>query len=64
LEEQEAIDRAVHWVLGDSQVFLITVGDIDLLPRVLDAASRLDERPSAEEMQALVEAKDMEPLFT
>jgi aryl-alcohol dehydrogenase-like predicted oxidoreductase len=64
LEEQEAIERAVHWVLGDSRVFLITAGDIDLLPRVLDAASRLDERPSPEEMEALVEEKDMEPLFT
>jgi aryl-alcohol dehydrogenase-like predicted oxidoreductase len=64
LEEQEAIDKAVHWVLGDSRVFLITAGDIDLLPRVLEAASHFDERPSAEEMQALVEAKQMEPLFT
>jgi hypothetical protein len=64
LEEQGAIDLAVHWVLGDSRVFLITAGDIDLLPGVLEAADRLDEPPSAEEMQALVEAKDMEPLFT
>jgi aryl-alcohol dehydrogenase-like predicted oxidoreductase len=64
LEEQETIDKAVHWVLGDSRVFLITAGDVDLLPRMLEAASHLDEPPSAEEMQALVEAKDMEPLFT
>jgi aryl-alcohol dehydrogenase-like predicted oxidoreductase len=64
LEEQGAIDRAVHWVLGDPRVFLITAGDIDLLPAVLGAASRLNERPSAEEMEALVEAKEMEPLFT
>jgi aryl-alcohol dehydrogenase-like predicted oxidoreductase len=64
LEEQENIDRAVHWVLGDSRVFLNTAADVDLLPRVLDAASRLDERPSAEAMDALVEEKEMEPLFT
>jgi predicted aldo/keto reductase-like oxidoreductase len=64
LEEQGAIDRAVHWVLGDSRVFLITAGDIDLLPKVLEAARCFDERPSAEEMQALVQAKKMEPLFT
>jgi aryl-alcohol dehydrogenase-like predicted oxidoreductase len=64
LEAQEAIDRAIHWVLGDSRVFLITAGDIGLLPRVLEAASRFDGRPSAEEMEALVEAEEMEPLFT
>jgi aryl-alcohol dehydrogenase-like predicted oxidoreductase len=64
LEEQGAIDAAVHWVLGDPRVFLNTVADIDLLPRVLDAASRLGERPSPVEMQALAEEMGMEPLFT
>jgi hypothetical protein len=64
LETQEAIDKAVHWVLGDDRVFLITAGDVDLLPRVLDAASRFDERPSTEDMEALVADQGMEPLFT
>jgi predicted aldo/keto reductase-like oxidoreductase len=64
LEEQSAIDKAVHWVLGDSRVFLNTAADIDLLPRVLEAAARFEARPSAEEMQELVEEKHMEPLFT
>lgn len=44
LEEQADIDSAVWWVLENPQVFLNTVGDIDLLPRVLDAASRFEER--------------------
>ncbi len=64
LEDQQAIDKAVHWVLGDSRVFLNTVGDIHVLPKVLGAASRFEERPSEEEMEALVEEKQMEPLFT
>jgi aryl-alcohol dehydrogenase-like predicted oxidoreductase len=64
LEEQEAIDRAVHWVLGDSRLFLNTAADVELLPRVLEAVARFDDRPSAEEMEGLVEEKDMEPLFT
>jgi aryl-alcohol dehydrogenase-like predicted oxidoreductase len=64
LEEQQAIDKAVHWVLGDPRVFLNTVGDIHVLPKVLDAATRFQERPSDEEMEALVEEKQMEPLFT
>ena len=38
LETQEAIDRAVHWVLGHPDTFLISAGDMRLLPQILDAA--------------------------
>ena len=38
-EEQGDIDLAVHWVLGRPGVFLNTVGDVHVLPRVLDAGS-------------------------
>ena len=31
---------AVHWVLGNPQVFLLTTGDVDVLPKLLDAAER------------------------
>jgi hypothetical protein len=51
-------------VLGDARVFLNTTADVDLLPRVLDAASRFEARPSAAAMEALVEERAMEPLFT
>ncbi len=44
LEDQRDIDMAVWWVLARSGIFLNTVGDIHLLPRVLDAASRFEER--------------------
>jgi aryl-alcohol dehydrogenase-like predicted oxidoreductase len=64
LEDQGGVDRAVHWVLGNPHVFLNTVGDIHVLPRVLDAASRFQERPSEEEMQGAVQQFDMAPLFT
>jgi aryl-alcohol dehydrogenase-like predicted oxidoreductase len=63
LEEQAAIDKAVHWVLGDPRVFLNTTGDIHLLPKILDAATRFESRPSDEEMEALAAEKDMAPLF-
>ena len=42
LREQDDIDLAVHWVLGRPSVFLNTVGDVGLLPRVLDAANRFE----------------------
>jgi aryl-alcohol dehydrogenase-like predicted oxidoreductase len=63
LEDQSDIDRAVHWVLGRPGVFLNTVGDIQVLPKVLDAASRFETRPSDEEMQATMAELEMAPLF-
>jgi aryl-alcohol dehydrogenase-like predicted oxidoreductase len=63
LREQEDIDRAVHWVLGNPAVFLNTAGDLTLLPRVLDAAERFAERPSDADMQAMVARREMSPLF-
>lgn len=64
LTSQDAIDKAVHWVLGQEGVFLNTVGDITVLPKVLDAASRYQHRPTDAEMDAVVAAYAMEPLFT
>lgn len=63
LEAQEDIDLAVHWVLGNPDVFLNSTGDIHILPRLLDAAARFTERPSEEAMQALVRRTKMQPLF-
>jgi aryl-alcohol dehydrogenase-like predicted oxidoreductase len=64
LEEQADIDTTVHWVLGRPRFFLNTVGDIHLLPKVLDAADRFGMRPTDQEMKAVVEKRQMSPLFT
>jgi len=63
LSDQDSIDKAVHWVLGNPDVFLNTAGDIHLLPMVLDAAERFEERTSDDVMQAMVDEWQMEPLF-
>ena len=63
LERPEDIDRAVHWVLGRPGIFLNTAGDLTLLPRVLDAASRFAGRPSEEAMQAMQDATRTSSLF-
>jgi len=52
LDSQAAIDRAVHWVLGRPDLFLVTAGDMQVLPKVLDAANRFETRPSDAEMAA------------
>ncbi|MDX6321143.1 MAG: hypothetical protein QOF52_1001, partial [Propionibacteriaceae bacterium] len=63
LQDQDAIDTAVSWVLGRPGVFLNTVGDIHLLPKVLDAAERFTARPDDEAMRRLESTWEMEPLF-
>ncbi len=63
LREQAEIDLAVHWVLGRAGVFLNTVGDVTLLPKVLDAASRFDSRPPDEAMEDLVSRRRLVSLF-
>ena len=63
LTDQASIDRAVHWALGNEHVFLNTVGDIYVLPQVLDAAHRFVSRPSDEEMEAMLLEREMAPLF-
>jgi aryl-alcohol dehydrogenase-like predicted oxidoreductase len=64
IEAQADIDRAVHWVLSRPGLFLNTTGDIHLLPKVLDAASRFEAAPPEDEMQAVAEKLALEPLFT
>jgi aryl-alcohol dehydrogenase-like predicted oxidoreductase len=63
LDRPADIDRAVHWALGLSGVFLNTVGDLTLLPRVLDAARRFAGRPADQDMTALLGSSRMTSLF-
>jgi aryl-alcohol dehydrogenase-like predicted oxidoreductase len=63
LESPEAIDKAVHWVLGRPGIFLNTAGDVNLLSKVLDAARRFEEPPSEDVMRKLVVEQRIEPLF-
>jgi aryl-alcohol dehydrogenase-like predicted oxidoreductase len=63
-EEQSDVDLAVHYVLGRPGIFLNTVGDIYVLPKVLSAATRFKARPSDEQMRTLVTSREAAPLFT
>jgi aryl-alcohol dehydrogenase-like predicted oxidoreductase len=63
LTDQDAIDTAVGWVLGRDGVFLNTVGDIHILPKVIDAAERFTQRPNEAQMRELQTAFGLEPLF-
>jgi aryl-alcohol dehydrogenase-like predicted oxidoreductase len=64
LEAQGAIDKAVHWSLGLPDTFLITAGDMQILPKILDAANRFEAQPSDAEMAADVAEFDIQPIFS
>ena len=63
LTEQSDIDMAVSWVLSRPGIFLNTTGDTKLLPKVLDAASRYERPPDANEMKARFGSLGMTTLF-
>jgi aryl-alcohol dehydrogenase-like predicted oxidoreductase len=63
LDTQEAIDKAVQWAMGLPGCFVISAGDMKLLPRVLQAASRFKQRPSDSEMKSLMTDYDVQPIF-
>ncbi len=60
---QTQIDLAVHWVLGEPGVFLNSPGDLEFLPRVLDAAERFASRPGDTEMAELARDQRLSSLF-
>src|SRR6188472_3977997 len=63
LREQADIDLAAHWVLGRPEAFLLTTGDVEILPRLLDAVERFQRRPSDAEMAQLAAQRDVAALF-
>jgi len=63
LEDPTEIETAVHWVLSRAGVFLNTVGDIDLLPHVLEAARRFGEDDEVGDLDGRFQALGTTPLF-
>lgn len=63
LERQDDIDLAVWWALSRPGIFLNSVGDVDLLPCVLDAAARYERAPDDAAMSDLAERTEAVPLF-
>lgn len=61
--EQADIDIAVQWVLRRPGIFLNTAGDIHLLPRILDAASRMDSDQVPADIDEKIAEIIREPLF-
>jgi aryl-alcohol dehydrogenase-like predicted oxidoreductase len=63
-EEQDDLDLAVWWALGRAGTHVIAPGDVDLLPKVLDAAARYPgAAPPDGELRTLAERTTADPLF-
>jgi aryl-alcohol dehydrogenase-like predicted oxidoreductase len=63
LTDPEAITKNVHWVLSIPGIFMNTVGDLQELRNVLEAANSFAKRPSEAEMNATAARMKMQTLF-
>ncbi len=61
--DQADIDKAVWWVLSRPGIFLNMPGDIHVLPKVLDAASRFEPSMTQEQLSAEMAELEPEALF-
>lgn len=63
LESEEAIDKSLHWAMGLQGSFVVTAGDMQVVPRMLQSAERFEQRPSDAEMQLLVNEHGIQQVF-
>ncbi|MBV8220047.1 MAG: aldo/keto reductase [Solirubrobacterales bacterium] len=63
LEAMADIRPAVHWVLSRPGVFLLSAGDVELLPTVLEAASETVDKPTDAVMAELSQRTGLASIF-
>ncbi len=62
-DDPQSVQMAVHWALGIPGVFLNTLGDIHVLPLMLEAAANPKPAPSDDEMRELMSRYEAAPLW-
>jgi predicted aldo/keto reductase-like oxidoreductase len=63
LDDPHSITNAVHWSMGNRNVFINTVGDIHLLPHVLESANNFKVRPTNKIMIEEIRKNGITSLF-
>ena len=63
LEDEESIKKSVDWVLSFKEIFLNSVGDVNILPIVLSAAKNVGKRPSEKDMRRISEKMGLASIF-
>ena len=64
LSDPQSISNAIHWSMGNQNIFINTVGDIGLLPYVLKSAENFKSRPSDSIMIEDINKYEISPLFS
>ena len=60
---EEDIQTAIDWTLGREGIFVVSTGDVGLLPTILRAAARRGEMPDDEFMNAFGEDVGLASIF-
>lgn len=63
LTEEEDIRTAVAWVLGRPDIFLVSTGDVAVLPVILEAAAQRATAPDRSAMEALQTRAGLSSIF-
>ena len=63
LSDKETVSKFVHYVLSIPEIFLITAGDRQVLPEILEAAANFQDSPPDDVIQKLVEKHSIKPIF-
>lgn len=63
LGDEESVRKSVHWVMGQAGLFLITTGDMQVLPKFLASTADFAGAPADDVMESLVAEEGMQPLF-
>ena len=62
-ETQEEIDRSLWYALSQDITTAAMPGDLRLWPKILDAAERFKPMTESEQVKAVAEVKQYQPLF-
>ena len=63
LNHEDAVNKTVQWVMGKTDAFIITTGDLQVLPKFLAAAVSYREAPPDDVMKTMVADHGMQPIF-
>jgi len=63
MEDYESIKKSVDWLLSFKDIFLNSVGDINILPMILKAANKLGNRPTEKEMNYISDKMGLASIF-
>lgn len=62
-DDPQALTKAIHYAMARPGVFINTAGDINVMPKMLDAVESFTQAPSDAEMEEVMKSQQAEPLW-